>query len=70
MFVIFKELPKGNNRPMSENSPNLVTLIPIEPNQAEPSSKRGKGPTWVLRLVMKIVFNRMPQKHVYTKLGL
>jgi hypothetical protein len=24
--VIFKKLPKVNNRPMSENSPNLVTL--------------------------------------------
>jgi hypothetical protein len=25
--VFFKELPKVNNRPMGENSPNLVTLI-------------------------------------------
>jgi hypothetical protein len=24
-FVIFKELPKESNRPIGENSPNLVT---------------------------------------------
>jgi hypothetical protein len=24
--VIFKQLPKVNNRPMGENSPNLATL--------------------------------------------
>jgi hypothetical protein len=26
-FVIFKKLPKENNRTMGENSPNLVTLF-------------------------------------------
>jgi hypothetical protein len=26
-FVIFKKLPKVNNRPLGENSPNLVTLF-------------------------------------------
>jgi hypothetical protein len=26
-FAIFKKLPKSNNRPLDENSPNLVTLI-------------------------------------------
>jgi hypothetical protein len=26
-LVVFKELPKVNNRPMGENSPNLVTLV-------------------------------------------
>jgi hypothetical protein len=25
--VIFKKLPKVNNRPLGENSPNLVTLL-------------------------------------------
>jgi hypothetical protein len=25
--VIFKPLPKANNRPIGENSPNLVTLL-------------------------------------------
>jgi hypothetical protein len=25
--VIFKKLPKVNNHPMGENSPNLVTLL-------------------------------------------
>jgi hypothetical protein len=26
-FVIFKELPKENNRPIGEKAPNLVTLL-------------------------------------------
>jgi hypothetical protein len=26
-FCIFQKLPKENNRPIGENSPNLVTLI-------------------------------------------
>jgi hypothetical protein len=26
LFFVFKNLPKENNRPMSEKSPNLVTL--------------------------------------------
>jgi hypothetical protein len=25
--VIFRKLPKGNNRPIGEDSPNLVTLV-------------------------------------------
>jgi hypothetical protein len=27
-FVIFRKLPKENNHPFGENSPNLVTLLP------------------------------------------
>jgi hypothetical protein len=27
IYVIFKTLPKVNNRPMGEHSPNLVTLM-------------------------------------------
>jgi hypothetical protein len=30
IFVVFKELPKANNRPRGKNSPNLVTL-PLGP---------------------------------------
>jgi hypothetical protein len=26
--VTFMQLPKANNNPLSENSPNLVTLLP------------------------------------------
>jgi hypothetical protein len=26
-FVFFQKLPKVNNRPLGENSPNLVTLL-------------------------------------------
>jgi hypothetical protein len=29
-YVIFKTLPNVNNRPMGENSPNLVTLMPCQ----------------------------------------
>jgi hypothetical protein len=28
IFAIFKKLPRVNNHPMSEFSPNLVTLVP------------------------------------------
>jgi hypothetical protein len=27
-FCNFQKMPKVNNRPLSENSPNLVTLVP------------------------------------------
>jgi hypothetical protein len=30
--VIFKKLPKENNHPMGENSPNPVTLLRVERN--------------------------------------
>jgi hypothetical protein len=26
-YVVFKTLPKGNNPPIGENSPNMATLI-------------------------------------------
>jgi hypothetical protein len=29
-FIYLKNLPKVNNRPMGENSPNLVTLLSAE----------------------------------------
>jgi hypothetical protein len=29
--VIFQKLPKANNRPLGENSPNLVTLLNTNP---------------------------------------
>jgi hypothetical protein len=27
LYIIFKKLPKVNNRPKGENSPNLVSLV-------------------------------------------
>jgi hypothetical protein len=34
-LLIFRKLPKENNRPIGENSANLVTLLLITPSDAE-----------------------------------
>jgi hypothetical protein len=33
----FIKLPKVNNRPLDENSPNLITLVAVPPNRFETS---------------------------------
>jgi hypothetical protein len=37
-FLVFKTLPKVNNHPMGENSPNLVTLLLIASRQRQENS--------------------------------